>query len=109
MHTRSQQGIYKAKQCFKSSIDCNVTEPLSVGVASQYPQWCIAMDEEFQSLQQQQTWTLVPPPQDKNIVGPKWVFKLKRHSDGTIGRYKAWLVARGYRHQQGIDLMEPLS
>lgn len=53
MHTRSQQGIYKAKQCFKSSIDYNVTEPLSVGVASQYPQWCIAMDEEFQSLQQQ--------------------------------------------------------
>lgn len=48
----------------------------------------------------------MPPPKDKNIVGPKWVSKLKRHNDGTIGRYKAWLVAKGYRQQQGIDFDE---
>lgn len=33
----------------------------------------------------------MPPPSNKNIVGSKWVFKIKRHSDGTITRYKARL------------------
>ena len=53
------------------------------------------MDSEFYSLLKQQTWSLVPPLVDKNVVTCKWVYKLKRHSDGTITRYKARLVVRG--------------
>jgi hypothetical protein len=56
------------------------------------------MNEEFYALQRQHTWSLVPSPLGKNIVGCKWVFKLKRNSDGTISRYKARLVAKGF-HQ----------
>ena len=54
------------------------------------------MDFEFHSLQQQKTWSLVPRPTNKNIVTCKWVYKLKMNSDGSIARYKAGLVARGY-------------
>ena len=57
------------------------------------------MDVEFQALQRQQTWSLVPTPPHVNLVGCKWVFKLKLNSDGTISRYKARLVAKGF-HQQ---------
>ena len=56
------------------------------------------MDEEIQALQQQHTWTLVPPPSNKNIVGSKWVFKIKKHSDGTITRYKAHPITRYKAH-----------
>jgi hypothetical protein len=31
-----------------------------------------------------------------NIVGSKWIFKIKRHANGSIERYKAWLVAKGF-------------
>ena len=54
------------------------------------------MDSKFQSLQKQKTWSLVPLPANKNIVTCKCVYKLKMNSDGTIARFKAILVARGY-------------
>ena len=46
---------------------------------------------------------------DKNIVTCKWVFKLKRNSDGTIARYKARLVAKGYLQQYGLDYEDTFS
>ena len=67
------------------------------------------MDSEFYSLLKQQTWSLVPPPADKNVLSCKWVYKLKRHSDGTIAKYKARLVARGYLQKYGLDYEETFS
>jgi hypothetical protein len=55
------------------------------------------------------TWSFVPSPPGKNIVGCKWVFKLKRNSDGTISRYKARLVAKGFHQQYGIDFVKTFS
>ena len=67
------------------------------------------MDEEFQAFKQQATWSLVPLPDSKNVVGCKWVYKLKRHSDGSIARYKARLVAKGFHQQYGVDFEETFS
>ena len=79
-------------------VQCDYTEvePPSFAIASKHPQWLAAMDAEFQSLLKQQTWSLVPLPPHKNVVTRKWVYKLKRLSDGSIARYKAKLMARGY-------------
>ena len=74
------------------------TEPPSYKIASKYPVWCAAMDAEFQALQKQQTWSLFPAPLHANLVGYKWVFKIKLHNDGSIARYKTRLVAKGF-HQ----------
>ena len=38
-----------------------------------------------------------------NVVGSRWVYKIKCGSDGSIKRYKASLVARGFTQQEGID------
>jgi histone deacetylase 1/2 len=54
------------------------------------------MTEEFTALQQTHTWKLVPRPPDINIVGSKWVFKTKQLPDGSVDKYKARLVARGF-------------
>ncbi|CAL2231226.1 unnamed protein product [Prunus armeniaca] len=54
-------------------------EPVCYTQASRSPYWQQAMVEEFNSLIKQGTWTSVPPPPQVNIVGCKWVFKIKRH------------------------------
>ena len=58
---------------------------------------------------QNETWELVPPPEGKNIVGSRWVFKVKRNSDGNVERFKARLVAQGYSESHGLDYQEVFS
>jgi hypothetical protein len=55
------------------------------------------------------TWTLVPRPKNVNIVGNRWIFKIKRNSDGGIDRYKARLVAQGFTQTHNVDYGEVFS
>jgi histone deacetylase 1/2 len=84
-------------------------EPTSTSQALQDPKWKMAMDTEFDALIRNQTWHLVPKPKGKNIIGCKWVYKVKRKADGSIDRYKARLVAKGYKQRYGIDYEDTFS
>jgi hypothetical protein len=55
------------------------------------------------------TWSLVSSQAASNLVGCKWVFKLKRKADGSIERHKARLVAKCFHQQAGIDYGETFS
>lgn len=67
------------------------------------------MIQELNALIQTGTWELVPRQQAQNVVGCKWVFRIKQRSDGSIERYKARLVAKGYHQRPGIDYFETFS
>ena len=69
----------------------------------------MAMNDEHQALLNNGTWHLVPPPRGKNVIGCKWVYKIKRRADGQIERYKARLVAKGYRQRYGVDYEDTFS
>jgi hypothetical protein len=60
-------------------------------------QWKNAMDAEFQALLKNDTWHLVLSKPGANIIDCKWVYKVKRKSDGNIDRYKARIVAKGFK------------
>ncbi|CAH9114450.1 unnamed protein product [Cuscuta epithymum] len=66
------------------------------------------MDAEFQALQHNDTWELVPRTHQTPIPC-KWVFRIKRHPDGSIARYKARLVAKGFMQQYGRDYFDTFS
>ena len=68
--------------------------------------WKGAAKEELTSMNEMKTWTLVPPPAGANIVSSKWVYKIKTNSDGSIARFKARLVARGFTQIAGVDYEE---
>lgn len=71
--------------------------------------WRATMALEFDALQRQGTWTLVPLKPGMNVVGCRWIYKLKQRSDGTIERHKARLVAKGFHHQPGANYRDTFS
>jgi hypothetical protein len=83
--------------------------PTSHRDALREPAWQSAMSAEFDALQQNGTWILVPRPPGVNVVGSKWIFKTKHHPDGSIDKRKARLVARGFTQQHGIDYGDTFS
>eukprot|EP00253_Pinus_taeda_P035128 PITA_35128 len=61
------------------------------------------MNEEYNSIMKNDTWELTKLPKDKVPIGCKWLFKPKFNVDGSIDKYKARLVSKGYSHEEGID------
>jgi hypothetical protein len=70
--------------------------PSSVSAALIDPNWCCTMEEEFATLIANNTWDLVPNPIGSNVITGKWIFKHKFNSDGSMDRYKARWVLRGF-------------
>ncbi|KAJ9682521.1 hypothetical protein PVL29_018440 [Vitis rotundifolia] len=87
----------------------NISEPTTYCTTLKISHWFKAMQEEIKALIQNRTWDLVPRPPTANIVGSKWMFKTKLKEDGTIDRYKARLVARGFSQMPGLDFGETFS
>jgi hypothetical protein len=64
------------------------------------------MQEEYNSLLENQTWDLVPLHSRRELVRCRWVYRAKRTVNGHISRYKARLVAKGFQQVHGIEYDE---
>jgi hypothetical protein len=67
------------------------------------------MKSEIDALELNKTWQLTSLPPDKMAIGCKWVCKLKLKADGSLERYKARLVVKGYIQSEGLDYYETFS
>jgi hypothetical protein len=72
-------------------------------------EWADAMTEEYQSIIKNDVWEVVPRLKSKDMVSTKWIFKIKHAADGSIEKYKARFVARGFSQEEGIDYEETFS
>lgn len=62
--------------------------------------WLEAINSEMTALRENETWELVPKPEGKTVLPNKFILKLKRHTDGTVDKYKARLVVLGCNQQE---------
>ncbi|KAL4035165.1 hypothetical protein IC575_003845 [Cucumis melo] len=65
--------------------------------------WVAAMEEKLPMIEKNKTWILVDRPQDRKVIGVKWVFRTKLNADGSINKHKARLVVKGYAQIFGVD------
>lgn len=100
MQTRSKFSIFKPK-AFSAT-----KEPSTVQEALQIEHCKAAMRDELLALERNSTWSLVPLPPKRKVIGCKWIFKVKENLDGTIHKYKARLVAKGFHQIPGFDFNE---
>ncbi|GKU93642.1 hypothetical protein SLEP1_g7218 [Rubroshorea leprosula] len=110
MITGSQVGTQKPRvlpSLLASRTD--IKEPKTFKEACQFSEWRSAMVDEFSALLKNNTWSLVPCPSTVNVVGSKWVYRIKQKADGSIERFKARLIAQGFTQQQGIDYNDTFS
>jgi hypothetical protein len=74
--------------------------------ASKYKVWKDAMIEEYDSILKNDVWAVVPRPHGKSVVTSKWLYKIKHATDGSVEKFKARFVARGFSRKEGIDYDE---
>lgn len=117
VRTRRRQEIHENENSGNSFICMNAelttslldSDPQSHEEALQSDnadKWSEAMKSEYNSLLQNNTWTLVDLPKNKKAIPCKWVFKTKRDESGNIERFKARLVIKGYKQTRGVDYHE---
>jgi hypothetical protein len=102
----STKHTLKAFTFISPPIPC---EPTSFSKAVKNQDWRDAMTIEVDALMKNHTWTLCPRPSHKRVLRNRWVYKLKQKSEGSIERYKAHLVVKGFEQQGGIDYIETFS
>ena len=92
----------------RNPTDYNEPRTYKEAMANHYHKmdWQLGMQDEIDSLLENNTWTLVSPPDGANILDGKWVYKCKRGANNTVVRYKARWVVRGFQQREGIDFYE---
>ena len=71
--------------------------------------WIDTMNEEIESMKDNDIWDLIPLPQCIKPIGCKWIFKTKSDSKGDVERYKAYLATKGFTQKESIDYNETFS
>ena len=100
---------YFLDACYTANLPSDPTSLRDALESPQSKEWKKALNEEYQSLVENNTWTLVPAssvPKDRKPLTNKVVFKTKYNADGTIAKRKAKLVVKSYSQKKGIDYDE---
>ena len=88
------------------TTDVEVLEPCMLTEAKHRPDgplWEKAIEEELATLKAAGTWRLKEAPLGANIIGYKWVFKMKKDAAGNVVCYKARLVTQGFSQIRGVN------
>ncbi|RVW93337.1 Retrovirus-related Pol polyprotein from transposon RE1 [Vitis vinifera] len=99
------EGLSPSYRAFATSLD-DTQVPNTIQEALKISEWKKEVQDEIDALEKNGTWTITDLPVGKRPVGCKWIFTIKYKADGSVERFKARLVARGFTQSYGIDYQE---
>lgn len=106
---RTDQSLAYQMMLMTVSTPSQLVEPKTLCSALKDETWVAALHEEHNALTTNCIWQLVPHPPNKNIVGSKWVYRMKYKDNGSLDHFKARLVAKGFSQVSRIDYDETFS
>ena len=113
-NTRTEQSkecsaIFGEVRTHLAVTEGDYVEPKTVYEAKQgddWDQWHRAMKDEVKALQDNETWNLVRPPTDRDLIPGKWVYKVKFGPSGQVDNNKARYLAKDFKQVEGLDYFE---
>jgi hypothetical protein len=81
-------------------------EPSIFEEAASQQVWRDAMVEEHNAIMRNDVWEIVPRPKGKSVLTSKWIYKVKYATNGSVEKYKARFVGRGFSPREGVDYEE---
>ncbi|GAA0164926.1 transmembrane signal receptor [Lithospermum erythrorhizon] len=80
--------------------------PCSFKQAKESQDWVQAMNNELEALENNETWEVVDLPEGHKPIGCRWAYKIKCKQDGSIDKYKARLLAKGYNQIEDVNYFD---
>jgi len=102
MVTRAKPGVFKPK-VYNVDIIPHGLSSVKKAIAS--PSWFHAMNDYYNTLLKNHTWSLTIFPLGAMIVGCKWVFN-KYNVEGTFWHHKARSIAKRFNQTKGFNYIE---
>ena len=90
--SRIDSDIEYEPKCYSEALRCKFRR-----------NWKESMQEELNEMKNHNVWTIIERPNDKNIIGCRWVYKIKFEPFTRNRRFRARLVAKGYNQIYGHD------
>ena len=72
-------------------------------------QWQDAVIDELESIKKNDVWELTSLLDGRKAIGCKWILRKKFKADGSLDKYKARLVVKGFNRQSGVDFVDTYS
>jgi hypothetical protein len=69
-------------------------------------QWVEAMETEYAALERNDVFDVVPRPARHPVMGSRWTYKVKANADGSVDKFKARFVGKGFMQRYGVNYTE---
>ena len=110
MITRAKDGITKPNPRYVLLTQkASYSEPRTLAEALKHPGWNNSIHKGIGNSKETETWSLVPYKEGMNVLGNRWVHRVKLNADGTVKSLRSRLVAKGYNQSEGVDYLETYS
>lgn len=96
---------YGNLQAHSSVVNNSPTSKTAMSLSDR-SSWITAMKVEIDSFIERNFFTLVPRPINGKVILCRWHLKKKLNLDGSLKKFKARLVARGFTQRKGINYQE---
>ena len=104
----SYKNLSPCYQAFVTNL-MDIQIPNNIQEALQISKWNTIIEEEIRALEKNGTWELIELLEGKSPVKSKWIFTIKYKANGSVDRYKARLIAKGFTQSHEIEHHETLA